>query len=485
MLFTLFMFASCNIKEVNIVPGTVYYVSTTRGDGFAIFEHTPDNKWIGLYYSSDGRLMAEKCSVSVKVGDGLSLIDDVDSEIPILSYSLYEEPEFENYPETWTYLDSTYSVTLNKDVVYGSAQGYWTSYPDKGASLEEILGAKTDELKRGERNLDLTMDVYLPNDNKEATRPLLVLIHGGAFFNGDKADLGFPEWANYFASLGYVVASVNYRLGFHLNEKSILRAGYRGVQDVDAAIRYIIHHKDTFWVDPDRVFVAGTSAGAITALNVAFMKNENIPSEIQGEGNIKAVNPDIEESYYIRAVGNMWGGVNDLSILSNAPSSVISFHGTGDPIVPFAKGCPFKQSVVSWFIAPTMYGSEKITEFLGDKRAILYPYEVDTHTLYIDYKDGTRTLNSRFFEIEEAMSCYFSAVMQPSPVVASHLDSSQTFQVVSSEIDSVYWRVEGGGILKQYDSKVDVLLFPDVPSHSVTVCGKYKSGLTFRYKWEL
>ena len=120
------------------MPGTVYYVSTTRGDGFAIFEHTPDNKWIGLYYSSDGRLMAEKCSVSVKVGDGLSLIDDVDSEIPILSYSLYEEPEFENYPETWTYLDSTYSVTLNKDVVYGSAQGYWTSYPDKGASLEEI-----------------------------------------------------------------------------------------------------------------------------------------------------------------------------------------------------------------------------------------------------------------------------------------------------------------------------------------------------------
>ena len=108
---------------------------------------------------------------------------------------------------------------------------------------------------------------------------------------------------------------------------------------------------------------------------------------------------------------------------------------------------------------------------------------LDIHTLHVD-KDK-RDLNTRFFEIEEAMCHFFSDVMQPSPIVAKHVDLSQTFKVVSSEIDSVYWYVEGGEIMKQYDNKVDVLMFPDASSHSVIVCGKYKSGLTFRYKWIL
>lgn len=478
-----FLFVSCEIKELDVVPGSLYRVTTTEGDGFAIFERMPDNQWSCIYYLSESRLMAKRRTVSVKVRKELYLVDDTDREIPILSYSLYEEPEFKNFPETWTYRDSAYSVSVHKDVVYGSAQGYWTSYPDTGGSSEEIFEAKADELKRGKKNLDLTMDVYLPDDNKEATRPLLVLIHGGAFFNGDKADIGFPEWANYFASLGYVVASVNYRLGFKKNLSSIERAGYRGVQDVDAAIRYIIHNKDTFLVDPNRVFVAGTSAGGITALNVAFMRNENIPSDAQGEGAIQSVNPEITESYIIRAVGNMWGAVNNLSILGNAPSSVISFHSIGDPIVPFGKGHPFDNFSLNWLLFPTMYGSEKITEYLGNKRAVLYPYNLDIHTLHVD-KDK-RDLNTRFFEIEEAMCHFFSDVMQPSPIVAKHVDLSQTFKVVSSEIDSVYWYVEGGEIMKQYDNKVDVLMFPDASSHSVIVCGKYKSGLTFRYKWIL
>ena len=134
-----------------------------------------------------------------------------------------------------------------------------------------------------------------------------------------------------------------------------------------------------------------------------------------------------------------------------------------------------------------MYGSEKITEYLGNKKATLYYYDLpDRHTLHIDVGgDNSGTLNSRFFEIEEAMCNFFSDVMQPSPVVAKHIDLSQTFQIVSSELDSVYWRVEGGAILKQSDYIVEILLFPDASSHSVIVCGKYKSGLSFRYEWNL
>ena len=481
-----FLFASCDKNEVDIVPGSLYCVSTTEGDGFAMFERKADDSWSAVYYLSEGRLMAKKRTVDLEIGKELVFVDDRDNEIPILSYSLYEEPPFNNYPETWTYRDSAYAVTVIENVVYGKAQGYWTSYSGIGETAIDIYNAMSDELEQGMKELELTMDVYLPNDNRQASRPLLVLIHGGSFFIGDKTDSGFPAWARAFASMGYVVASVNYRLGFKigLDIAPVKQAGFRGVQDVDAAIRYLIHHQDTYAVDPNRVFVAGTSAGGITALNVAFMRDENIPSSVKKEGGIKSVNPEMMESYTVRAVGNMWGAVNDLSIFGNASSSVISFHSIGDPIVPFGKGHPFDYFLgLNWLLFPPMYGSGEITGYLGNQRAALYSYDLPkTHTLHVD-KAGR--LNARFYEIKTAMCDYFSSVMIPSPVAVKHSDNLQTFYAHSSDIDSIFWRVEGGAIVKTTDCRADILLFPDTSNHVVIVCGKYKSGLTFRHEWIL
>lgn len=487
VVWTSFLFVGCEKREVDIISGTLYSVATTEGDGFVQFEQTPNGLWKGIYYLSLGRLIAEKRTVELKIDKELALVDEKGKEIPIISYCRYEEPVFRDYPETWTYLDTVYSVSVIKDVVYGNAKGYWESYPDSGGSYQEIFDAKQQELDNGKKDLKLTMDIYVPNDGQKASRPLLVLIHGGAFFNGDKADMGFPEWGHDFASMGYVVASVNYRLGFKKNLASVKQAGFYAVQDVDAAIRYIVHNKEVYAVDPNRVFVAGTSAGGITALNVTFMRNGDIPSEAQEEGGINAVNPELNDSYKIRAVGNMWGAVNKLSILDNASSSIISFHSTGDPVVPYGKGHPFESIFLNWLLFPTMCGSDKITEYLGEKRSTLRSYDLPgKHTLHTDKdENGRMVLSSRFYEIEKDMCDFFSAVMQPSPIVASHIDNLPAFQISSSEVDSIYWNVEGGVIMKQSDCKADVLLFPSVSSHSVTVCGKYTSGLTFRHKWNL
>lgn len=484
IIFVILILVGCDEKEIDIVPGTLYCITTTDGDGVAKFEHVSKNKWSGIFFLSKGQLMAEKRKVNLKIGKELSLVDEADKKIRIISYTPYEEPEFKDYPETWTYQDTVYSVKVETDVPYSSAQGYWVSYPDSGGTYQEIFDAKQQELKQGKKALELKMDVYLPDDGQKASRPLLILIHGGAFFNGDKADLGFPEWGHDFASMGYVVASVNYRLGFKKNLSSVKRAGFYAVQDVDAAIRYIVHNKDVYNVDPNRVFVAGTSAGGITALNVAFMSDEDIPSEAQEEGGINAVNPELMDSYKIRAVGNMWGAVNNLLILNNASSSIISFHNTDDPVVPYGKGHPFENVFLNQLLFPTMYGSEKIAEYLGEKRSALRSYDLPgKHTLHTDKVNGETVLCSRFYEIEKDMSDCFSAVMQPSPIVASHIDKLSVFQISSSEIDSAYWHVEGGVIMNHSDSRADVLMFPDATLHSVTVCGKYKSGLTFRHKW--
>lgn len=475
-------------NEINLVTGTVYRLTTTEGDGFAKFERLSDGQWSGVYYLNEGRLMADARKVGLTSKKGkLSLTEITGDTIPVLSHSRYEAPEFKDYPETWTYEDSAYAVSVKKDVVYAKAEGYWISYPDTGGTINEIFKVKKKELKRGKTELKLTMDVYLPKDNKSASRrPLLVLVHGGAFFNGDKRDPGFPEFARYFAGRGYVVASVNYRLGFRKSIPSVNRAGFRAIQDVDAAIRYLVHKKD-YAVDPNRVFVAGTSAGGITALNVAFMKEENIPNDADEEGGIKAVSPELKDTYTVLGVGNLWGAVNDLSILNNATTSVISFQSTGDRVVPYGEGHPFKNVFLNWLVFPKMYGSEKITEYLGAGRASLKSYDLPgRHTIHTDEDEkGNTILSPRFYEMESGMCQFFSNLMSPPPVVPEHTGLTQTFQVTSSDIESVYWQVQGGVILEQSGCSAKVLLFSDAPSYSVTVCGTYKSGETFRHTWTL
>ena len=84
----------------------------------------------------------------------------------------------------------------------------------------------------------------------------------------------------------------------------------------------------------------------------------------------------------------MWGAVNDLSILDNAPTAVISFHSMGDPVVPFGKGHPFESIFINWLIFPTMYGSDEITAHIGYDRAALHSYNLpDKHTLHVGKDD--------------------------------------------------------------------------------------------------
>lgn len=479
-LTALLLLVSCGGENVVLKPGQLYLINTTRDSGCAVFTHASNDGWEGVYYASTGSLFADKRKVTFKGGRELILVDPSGSRTPVVSYSEYEEPPFTPFPKTWEYRDSVYAVRDTLDVPYAKAKGYWSTFPDTGESNLQIFLSKVPDLKK--TDLELTMDVYLPEDGGAVSRPLLVLIHGGAFFNGDKASLGYPEWGRYFASMGYVVASVNYRLGFHLNTISVVRAGVRAVQDVNAAIFRIIHDADIYGVDPERVFVAGTSAGAITALNTAFMKDENIPDQAKNEGGLKALNVEIAHPFSIRAVGNMWGAVEDTTILSNSNAAIVSIHSTGDPIVPYGQDHPFEEIFGNKVIFPTMYGSSVITYLVGSSRAALYPYDLPgLHTLHID-KDstGAEYLNSRFSEIKSVLRDFFADRMLPHPVKISQGPSPNVFSVDATDVASISWRVDGGIFLQQGKDEVKVLFFPDSgAAHSVTASGEYKSGLTF------
>lgn len=100
----------------------------------------------------------------------------------------------------------------------------------------------------GERQLAL--DLYLP-ENGQPPYPLIVWIHGGAWWAGSKADCTdalalLPE--------GYAVASVDYRL----SQEAIFPAQ---IQDVRAAVRWLRLNASEYGVDPERFAAWGSSAG--------------------------------------------------------------------------------------------------------------------------------------------------------------------------------------------------------------------------------
>ena len=280
-----------------------------------------------------------------------------------------------------------YAVTVERDVVYAHVEGYWSHAPVGERGTFFCVAP----LLRETRPLDLDMDIYLPEDDGSAKRPLLLMMHGGSFFVGNKEEKGQAGWCGYFASLGYVAVSINYRLGFRPFRQDVAAAETRALEDADAALKYLLDRED-LRIDPELIFAAGTSAGAITALNLAFRPAGDRPR--------------------IRAVGNFWGSVHDLGVLENARTAILSFQSVHDPVMPYGEGYPFRtgdrrfQPPVQWF-SEEMFGTEAVYERAKELglRVEHHPCEEPRHRLHIG-DDGEYT--DRFYEIRDRMADFFA-----------------------------------------------------------------------------
>ena len=123
------------------------------------------------------------------------------------------------------YRNEIFEVERIPDVNYAKAKGFWSSLPDDTIDIGGIIKTSLfNSLKKKELNLD--MDIYIPKDDTLEKRPLMMFIHGGAFFIGDKATAPYQKWCTHFASLGYVCVSINYRMGFRVNSKAIQRTAF-------------------------------------------------------------------------------------------------------------------------------------------------------------------------------------------------------------------------------------------------------------------
>lgn len=189
----------------------------------------------------------------------------------------------------------------------------------------------------------LAFDVYLPGEkNPGAKSPLFFWVHGGGFTKGKKE--GSAAFMKATAARGFVVVSLEYRLGFeHPNPQAIGAnfgmAVYRAIQDGHAALRYLVAHADEYGIDPNAIFVGGGSAGAVTALSLAFVQPEEAVASLPGVekklGPLMGGTNSLTDAYKIRGVVAMWGAIGSASEITKADAvPVIFFHGLKDHVAP-------------------------------------------------------------------------------------------------------------------------------------------------------
>ena len=105
---------------------------------------------------------------------------------------------------------------------------------------------------------DRTLDVYHRRD-RPAGAPVLLHLHGGGFYSGNKAREARPLIRHLTSRCGFVCVSANYRLQPHgtLADQ---------VADVRGAIAWIRAHAAEYDAEPGTLFVSGSSAGANLAI---------------------------------------------------------------------------------------------------------------------------------------------------------------------------------------------------------------------------
>lgn len=107
---------------------------------------------------------------------------------------------------------------------------------------------------------DGRLDVFRP-DRQEAL-PTIVWVHGGAFVSGTKGDVA--NYLRVLAGRGFTVVGVDYSIA----------PGKRyptPVRQVAAALEHLVDHADRLGVDPGQIVLAGDSAGAQIAAQVASL----------------------------------------------------------------------------------------------------------------------------------------------------------------------------------------------------------------------
>lgn len=111
---------------------------------------------------------------------------------------------------------------------------------------------------------DEVFDLYSP-ERTTGTRPLVVWVHGGGFIAGSKS--GVANYMKVLAGHGYTAVAVEYSKGRGTTYPTPL-------EQVNAALAFLTTHAADLKIDASTIVLAGDSAGAQIASQVALIVTE-------------------------------------------------------------------------------------------------------------------------------------------------------------------------------------------------------------------
>jgi pimeloyl-ACP methyl ester carboxylesterase len=401
----------------------------------------------------------------------------------------------------YRYQDGIFREIEITEVTYGKASGFYSSKTiekRENKSYNQVLfevaeGITTNILRR---EVPLEMDIYQPVEDHITSRPVVVLLHAGAFIAGDKRDELVSTLAADYARRGFVVASVNYRLGYLFlpgRYSNLERAMFSAVQDVRAALRYLSHHHKEFGIDPDIFFLGGHSAGGILSLLTTFMDETEVWSSARGSvirfqpdlGCLDCSTNDLYGPFSIKGLINMWGALDNVDIIKpHNQTPILSIHGDDDKVVPYGHDYPFTNvsARVSAFFSRRIHGSESIlnhTSRMGIDHT-LYTFEGLGHEPHFD---ADHKLIPENYEIinTQILSFLNNLIIQPldrikGPFTLSQFDFVPEYRIIPDNYNEYFFQCDDCLIIAETPISARIVWLDGNENYELRVAGTGKQG---------
>jgi hypothetical protein len=279
-------------------------------------------------------------------------------------------------------------ITTNSSGIF--AQRFTDRTADSIKITDKVLYAITEDFIG--RETRLYFDLYEPADDSIIYRPLVITVFGGSFVVGRRNWIDMQAFGDSLAHYGYVVASIDYRLGYNpVLSGEITRAAYRATQDINAAIRYFKANYKTHGIDTTNIFLLGSSAGSIASLTSAFLDEEERPDITYAQDNnlndLGCINCSGGYNNHTNSVAGviaLWGGMNNPAYIDSNDSIPVCFiHGKKDNTIPYDKGHVYKAQFM-----PYIFGAAYLSNYM-DSLGVwneLHLFPVEKHGFYLKAK---------------------------------------------------------------------------------------------------
>jgi acetyl esterase/lipase len=196
-------------------------------------------------------------------------------------------------------------------------------------------------------------DIYLPANRTLATKTV-ILIHGGGWTSGSKADMNAFKLLITQQFSDIAVVNMNYRLANANNKPYPMQ-----IEDITNLVAFLRENKTKYSISEDIGFI-GISAGAHLSLlwSYAFDTNNKVdmvcsivgPTNLTDPEYLNNTNPELQNLLDLFGIDPTTEFLEEVSpfhqVTATAPPTIL-FYGGKDPLIPISQGTDLRDKLQS------------------------------------------------------------------------------------------------------------------------------------------